>query len=257
MGKCPNCGKKAFGMRTFKCKNCGKEICHYCGIYLFKLYWDKPIKIDLWYVCSEKCFEEFTNQLEKHISSIDVGLSETLATASLPIFLKQALLALERKEYLGEEFSKIESGQKQFRVEFGPLKVGPITVEPVKSGGETLRRILEKRVRLKVAQNLIRVGNFEAAARIYEKLGLYDEAGKVRASYREIKIKKTEITVDLNKLVQQIRESGIVLVYSCPNCGGKLQISKETTVGSLKVCPYCGSELEVMKLADFLKTALS
>jgi DNA-directed RNA polymerase subunit RPC12/RpoP len=64
-------------------------------------------------------------------------------------------------------------------------------------------------------------------------------------------------TLDLNELIRQVREEGIVVVYRCPNCGGKLKISKDTNVEALKVCEHCGSEIETVDLADSLRTALS
>jgi hypothetical protein len=44
---------------------------------------------------------------------------------------------------------------------------------------------------------------------------------------------------------------------SCPSCGGKLKINKNTTVDSLKICEHCNSEIESMDLAGFLKTVLT
>lgn len=112
-------------------------------------------------------------------------------------------------------------------------------------------------VRLTVAKHLITAGRFEDAAKLYEQLGMYAEAGKVRAKGSEIKIKKTEVSVDLNSLLREVKEGGIIVVYRCPHCGGKLQVGKDTSVESLKHCEHCGSEIEAMDLADFIKTALS
>lgn len=63
--------------------------------------------------------------------------------------------------------------------------------------------------------------------------------------------------MDLNTLLKQVRDGGIVVIYRCPSCGGKLKVGKDTSVESLKVCEHCGSEIETIELADFLKTALS
>jgi len=105
--------------------------------------------------------------------------------------------------------------------------------------------------------NWIKAGRFEDAAQFYEKRGMYEEAGRIRAKGREILVKDMNIKVDLNALLKQISEGGIVAVYRCPNCGGKLKIGKETTVASLRTCEHCGSEIQTVDLADFLKTVLS
>jgi DNA-directed RNA polymerase subunit RPC12/RpoP len=72
----------------------------------------------------------------------------------------------------------------------------------------------------------------------------------------QITVKRVDVTVDLNRLLQQIREGGLVIVYRCPHCGGPLKVGKDTSAGSLKVCEHCGSEIESIDLADFLRTAL-
>lgn len=102
----------------------------------------------------------------------------------------------------------------------------------------------------------------ESVADRYEKIGMFDRARQMRARARQLKAREKQIlvkhtVVDLNKLIQQVKDGGIVVVYRCPHCGGKLKIGKRTSVKSLKVCEHCGSEIEAMELADFLRTALS
>jgi DNA-directed RNA polymerase subunit RPC12/RpoP len=100
--------------------------------------------------------------------------------------------------------------------------------------------------------------DYESLASIYESLKLYDKAREFRGIARRLKGKgKQVIVVDLNRLIQQVKEDGIVAIYRCPRCGGKLEIDKGTSVESLKVCKYCGSAIEAMDLADFLRTTLS
>lgn len=84
-----------------------------------------------------------------------------------------------------------------------------------------------------------------------------EEAGKIRARGRKIVVKNTNVNVDLNTLLKQFAEGGIVAVYRCPHCGGKLKIGKETKASSLRTCDHCGSEMATMDVADFLRTALS
>lgn len=106
-------------------------------------------------------------------------------------------------------------------------------------------------------------GRYEDAAEIYENLSrtlkdkkLLDKARKLRTLARRVPPVKV-ITVDVNKLIQQLREDGLVVAYSCPRCGGKLKISGGTKPESLKFCSYCGSKLDTMDLAEFLRTTLS
>lgn len=253
MGKCPNCGHKAWGLSTTQCKNCGKQICYKCGTYLFKL-WDaySPSMIDAWYVCSEKCLQDFASQIERHLSSADVGVSKRSAFDKIPSLVGGTLCKLDHQEYLGKDFAKLKSKAEPFRVNFAPFH--DLGEEPK---GNMLWEILEKHVRSVLIKNLITAKKFEAAAKLYEEIGMYDEAGKTRAMDKEIRIKKTEVPVDLNSLLRQLKDGGIVVVYRCPHCGGKLKVDKNASVDKLKICAHCGSEIETMDLADLLKTALS
>lgn len=105
--------------------------------------------------------------------------------------------------------------------------------------------------------NLIKAGRLEEAARFYEKRGMYETAGKLRAKEREIVVKNTEVKVDLNSLLKQVAEGGIVALYRCPHCGGKLKIGKESTIAGLRTCEHCGSEIGTVDLAEFLKEILT
>lgn len=59
---------------------------------------------------------------------------------------------------------------------------------------------------------------------------------------------------DLNALLKQIRDGGIVVVYRCPHCQAPLKIGKDTKTESLRACEHCGSGIETVELADFLRT---
>jgi DNA-directed RNA polymerase subunit RPC12/RpoP len=115
------------------------------------------------------------------------------------------------------------------------------------------------------AEHCERVGRYKDAAEYYEELAneyeqreLYDKAWEMRNMARQLLHgKKQVVIVDLNKLLEQVKDGGIVVVYRCPHCGGKLEIGKGASVESLEVCKYCGSEIKAMDLADFLRTALS
>jgi transcription initiation factor IIE alpha subunit len=114
-----------------------------------------------------------------------------------------------------------------------------------------------ERAKLACAQNLERVGRPLDAAIGYEQLKMYDKAKELREKEKQVIVKGTNVSLDLNRFLQQIKDGGIVAVFRCPHCGGKLKVDKNVDVAKLKVCEHCGSEIESMDLADFLKTALS
>lgn len=87
--------------------------------------------------------------------------------------------------------------------------------------------------------------------------GKYNPKSKILSQQKDITIKKFDISIDLNKLLKQIKDGGIVVVYRCPHCGAALKVGKNTKIEQLRLCEHCGSEIESMDIADFLKTALS
>ena len=118
-------------------------------------------------------------------------------------------------------------------------------------------KTFKAKARTALAQNLEKCGRTADAAKVFEELRMYDKARELREKDRHIVVKKTDISINLNSLLQQVKEGGIVAVFRCPHCGGKLRIESKTTLNSLKTCERCVSEIESMDLADFLKTALS
>jgi DNA-directed RNA polymerase subunit RPC12/RpoP len=111
--------------------------------------------------------------------------------------------------------------------------------------------------KLALAQNLEKCGRNADSAKVFEELRMYDKARELREKERHIIIKKTDVSVNINALLQQIKDNGLVAIYRCPHCGGKLKIDKNVSMDKLTVCEHCGSEIEAMDLADFLRTALS
>mgnify|MGYP001144629645 CR=1 FL=1 len=113
------------------------------------------------------------------------------------------------------------------------------------------------------AQKLERAGHYEEAATLYERIAkrwkdeiLLDKARELRDRARMPPPLKV-VSVDINTLIRQIKEGGLVVVYRCPKCGANIQISGDTKAESLKFCNYCGTKIEAMSLAEFLRSTLS
>jgi DNA-directed RNA polymerase subunit RPC12/RpoP len=114
-----------------------------------------------------------------------------------------------------------------------------------------------QKLHLAMLQNLERAGRPLDAAIGYEQLKMYDKARELREKDKQVVVRGSTVSLDLNQLLQQIKDVGIVAVYRCPRCGGKLKIDKNVSKDKLRICEYCGSEIETMDLAYFLRTALS
>ncbi len=86
-----------------------------------------------------------------------------------------------------------------------------------------------------LAFNLEKCGRPLDAAKIYEEqLKMYEKAKLLREKDRQMIVKRTEVSVNLNELLKQIKDGGIVAVYRCPNCNGTLKINNKTSLKSLK-----------------------
>lgn len=251
MGKCPSCGHKAFFKEKFQCKICGKEICEKCGIYLFKIWSPDNIILDKWFACSIPCMRSLLDEVKKQITSLDTTKLE-IVSPMIPQLVKEALLSDKYRRALSYEVKKKGTN---FFVIFAPLS--EVDLNPRDNiFWRKLNDLIPELESLRM-ENWIKAGRFEDAAKLLEKRGKYEEAGRIRAKGREIVVKQTSVSVNLNSLLRQIAEQGIVAVYRCPHCGGRLKISKGTSEANLRVCEHCGSEIETMDLADFLKTAIS
>ncbi|TLZ74232.1 MAG: hypothetical protein E6K06_01005 [Methanobacteriota archaeon] len=100
------------------------------------------------------------------------------------------------------------------------------------------------------AQHLIEAEDHESAAKIYQTLGMWKEAGEVRRSGRRQVV--TQVHVNVNDLVEQVRKAGIATDYTCPACRGNIPISGDTTLAKLRSCQYCGSAIQTTDLVEFL-----
>ena len=90
----------------------------------------------------------------------------------------------------------------------------------------------------------------EDAARTYEIIGMAAEAGELRRRGRQQTV--TQVQVDINGLVEQIRKGGLSTTYTCPACKSPIAISGSTSPEALRTCTYCGSTIQTTDLARFL-----
>jgi len=85
------------------------------------------------------------------------------------------------------------------------------------------------------ARNLIEAERFEDAAKIYDGLGKWKEAGEARRASKRTVV--TQVQVDVNSLIEQVRKGGLITTYSCPACHSPIQISGSTDLSALSPLP--------------------
>jgi hypothetical protein len=89
------------------------------------------------------------------------------------------------------------------------------------------------------AENYILAERHEDAAKLYESLGMWKEAGEARRLKGRLVV--THIHADVNDLMDQLRNMGVTATYTCPACRSPLQITGDTKPDALAKCAYCGA----------------
>lgn len=118
---------------------------------------------------------------------------------------------------------------------------------------DALQKSLRMGHSLERARNYERAGRYEEAARIYESFELWDEAGRARRHDKEQFVTKKTITMNLNRLLEEVRHKGIVARYTCPSCGSSIDLARTTVTGK---CTHCRSSLDTMTIEKFLRSLL-
>jgi lysine biosynthesis protein LysW len=249
---------------------------------MMPLFWlapDKGISQSRVSVCSEKCWNDFSEKIKTIIDkNINVPPYATVDGKYITTTLKLAYIS-----YIQENLDSLNIKDKHFQSFLNSwLKDKNQDIHWISGqhghheSSERLFNELNEYLLLKEKksrENLLlneekhdeeegrykhAAEKYEQIAELYEEMKLDDEARETREKARQLLGKEKQVVVvDLNKLIQQVKDGGIAVAYRCPHCGADLKIDKNTSVESLKVCEYCGSEIEVMGLADFLRTALS
>jgi len=248
VSKCPNCGRQGLFLKTMKCLHCGKECCKRCAHYVLTI----GIDDDKW-ACSHECFQKFEQKvLDYPMRNIGTVLDSEFYDLEDKLWHSACIEALSEDDPWRQRWLDLLKQGLAIRV------VHIDTKSSDNKHQSDLGVKFRKRTLLELARNIEAVGRPLDAAEIYEKeLKMYDEARELRRKEKQVLVKKTDISVNLNELIQQVKDGGIVVVYRCPHCGGKLKIDKDASVESLKVCGHCGSGIETMELAEFLRTVLS
>jgi hypothetical protein len=130
--------------------------------------------------------------------------------------------------------------------------------ELIRGTKNTFCRFCVPKIRImvpKLAKDFEKAGRHEDAARLLEEFGMIEAAGTMRKKGKAQVV--TNISVDLNELLDKLRSGGLVSVYKCPNCGGSIKISGNTSTQKLSKCEYCGTVLQTDDLVNFIRDILS
>jgi hypothetical protein len=179
---------------------------------------DEPTYESTAYVCSERCFENFAKRVETSAPGISSFKDEIEA------YLSKILQTKDRQKWFDSTEQDLLNRKGSFSVSKPKSQKSDALWNVYEA--QATQRIREKQrvATLQEAKQLETAGRFEDAAQKYEMVQMYEEAGRVRA--RSVPTIRTDISLDINRLLDQVRNEGVDVVYRCPHCGGKLKIAK-------------------------------
>jgi hypothetical protein len=224
LGKCSVCGKSSFFLQTQKCGMCGKAACKSCVIELYDIAvtaLDEPAYESKAYVCSDRCFENFAKTVEASAPKISSFQNQ------IETYLNKTLQTNESQQWFDSTQRDLINNKGAFSISkpSNPKSIALWTARELKA----IQRMQETQqaMALQEAKQMETAGRFEDAANKYEALQMFEEAGRVRA--RAMSVVKTEIFLDVNKLLEKVGPESADVVYQCPHCGGKLKFPKSTS----------------------------
>ena len=268
MGKCPNCGASyLLNTPSDKCDWCGKIVCVKCLPQWSDSLQVKNViengldaaKYKHVHFCSKSCSDFFWNFVAKYpLDEIGTGISN-FGTNLRKLLYAAILTALNLDvNHRADAINKVERAIEIETENNAAILVGLLDDGSLQSDARVEIAEFVKRGYSTLALNLEKCGRPQDAAEIYEKkLKMYDKARLLRISDKQVIVKQTDVSINLNELLKQVKDGGIVAIYRCPHCNGTLKVNDKTSLKSLKTCEHCGSEIETLDLADFLRTALS
>jgi hypothetical protein len=214
-----------------------------------------PASYEAFGFCSTNCFNQFWQRIFDYPVEYEVG-TDTLNFNTKLLSLWNSAIA-NSTAHSNPNVARALSSKVNFAINIQTSQYIAFPYQETSNKNVWMFDKFRTKAQTALAKNLESCGRTQDSAKVYEELHMYDKARELREKDRQILVKKTDVSVNLNALLQQVKEGGIVAVFRCPHCGGKLKISNQTTLNSLRKCEHCDSEIESMDLADFLKTVIS
>jgi len=225
MGSCVKCKKSGFLLSTYYCEDCKGSFCSECfhrsnGVSLCK---------DCLGRRRTHYYTSMTNQWDGKCPLC--GAMGTLYMPEMTI-------------------------HRQFNIVDGfPKYYGPILIDSRLMCNACHNQI--NNATIETYRSAIRAehaGRYEDAANLYEKLNFLDKARSLRERDKTTTVR--QVHVNINTLLDQMKQGSLVVPYKCPSCHANIKISGETTADKLTNCPYCGTTLAITDIEKFLSSIL-
>lgn len=216
---CPSCGYRQLGMDVGACYICQRPICKRCGMTFG--YKEQTVFHPPMYTGGTGTFA--------------VEPSQYFAVCSWGCFDRWAAMVFQQGQ---------APAMNADRYQLAGLTLYPAVARRAADlySGYRTRSGLDR------AQKMLQAEDYEGAARQFEDLGMWSQAAEARRRDHTV----TQVQVNVNQLIEQLKASGVTTDYTCPTCGSRIPISGDTNLSSLATCSYCGSVIRMTDLVDLL-----
>ena len=94
------------------------------------------------------------------------------------------------------------------------------------------------------------VERIDDAANHYEKAGLLEKSRQLRLKNKNQVVH--HITIDVNKMLEFLKDSNFTIPYKCPSCNGTIKLNGQRDASSFFVCEYCGTSLQAIDVQNMI-----
>lgn len=248
MGTCANCGNRKFRLMTYGCEVDERTICDHCAVFVGVVYpsdFTGPEWVP-WMVCGMPCAQALAALIAPHVAPPSLWTATGSHLAHDQFRFARPFYYARPETYGASESVPISLLGVSARF----LQIINGTVGELIANGQ----LAEYNADMKTADEKVRAARYEEGALIYEKWHLLDEAGRARRGAQTQYVR--QVSVDLNRILDQIRKDGLSIPYKCTSCGSSLRIDASTQTSALSTCGHCGSTYDRGQLTEFLSKIL-
>ncbi len=266
MADCPNCGKKIGFLIKTNCKSCGIKYCNDCGEqygsgigsktekdtegrpftehFAFKSSICKPCITRLESMVTTEAHGTnpygacpacgYDSSPTKYRFSLDEKVNFAFPNENgftIPMLCLQAYCPKCTKVY-----------SKRYLWVHGSPYDGPANWDDPKWWNYSQARLAES------------VERIEDAANHYEKAGLLEKSKQLRIKNKNQVVH--HITIDVNKMLDFLKESNFTIPYKCPSCHGTVKLNGQRDANSFFICEYCGTSLQTVDVQNMISAMM-
>lgn len=262
MADCPSCGKKIGLLIKIKCKSCGKTYCNECGGHYLAEIGTNQVNDNngnphtQHHAVNRKVCKTCLNDLEtKVVSEAEkvnpYGYCPTCGLDAAPTKFKLSQTETAKFEYPNEtvfnadmlcleaycpKCSKVYS--KRFLWADGRPYDGSNNWDDPSWFNYSQAKLAES------------VERIDDAAMFYEKAGFLEKAKQLRIKNKNQVVH--HITIDVNKLLDFLRQSNFTIPYKCPSCQATIKINSQRDANRFFLCEYCGTSLQAVDVQNLI-----